>query len=188
MYINKKEDEVMRTLYLAGFNTSLPDAEEVKQKYIARCNKYGYKIIFPTDPHQLKTKAGSLATPMSKARSIYNNNLQKLEAADVVVANLNYFSGMCTNNTAFEIGYAIAKGKKIVGYMDAERIYNQYSISEDMPDSVNESYNQPANVMVACSLIAIVQGDFEHCLEMLADETHKNFFGRLYAPKTVDDL
>ena len=103
----------MKKLYLAGFNASLPDAEKVKRKYTVLCSKYGYKIIFPADPRRIKDKKGTLTTPLSRARSVFNSNLQKLEAADIVVANLNYFSGMCTNNTAFEIGYANAVTKCI---------------------------------------------------------------------------
>ena len=178
----------MKKLYLAGFNASLPDADKVKKNYTALCGKYEYKILFPTDPRKIKTKEGTFTTPLGRARSVFYNNLQKINAADVVVANLNYFSGICTNNTAFEIGYAAAKHKKIVGYMDAERIHNQYSIYEDAPDAINEGCNQPANVMVACALIAIIQGNFEDCLELLINDSHKDRIAQLYAPKTVDDL
>jgi nucleoside 2-deoxyribosyltransferase len=54
-------------------------------------------------------------------RDIYERDLQKLEEADVIVAILN--GPDVDSGTAFEVGYACAKGKPVVGLKTDVRVF-----------------------------------------------------------------
>jgi nucleoside 2-deoxyribosyltransferase len=53
------------------------------------------------------------------AGDIYRNNLRLIGEADAVLANLNPFRGSEPDSgTCVEIGYALALGKPVIGYVD----------------------------------------------------------------------
>lgn len=55
----------------------------------------------------------------SDPAAIFQDNLARIDEADAVVANLNLFRGPEPDSgTAFELGYAHARGKQILGYID----------------------------------------------------------------------
>ena len=55
----------------------------------------------------------------SDPAAIFQDNLALIDEADAVVANLNPFRGPEPDSgTAFELGYAHARGKQILGYID----------------------------------------------------------------------
>lgn len=66
--------------------------------------------------------------PLDTARWIYRADVGLLDAADAVLANLDFFRGAEPDSgTCFEVGYAIARGKPVYGYVPeggslAERI------------------------------------------------------------------
>jgi len=68
---------------------------------------------FPLD----KELALSGRPGLSAARAIYQANVDLLDRADIVIANLTPFRGPSMDvGTAFEIGFADARGKKVFGY------------------------------------------------------------------------
>jgi nucleoside 2-deoxyribosyltransferase len=54
-------------------------------------------------------------------RDVYERDLEKLEEADVIVAVLN--GPDVDSGTAFEVGYACAKGKPVVGLKTDVRVF-----------------------------------------------------------------
>lgn len=56
------------------------------------------------------------------AEGIFKANISLISEADVVVANLNPFRGFEPDSgTSFEVGCAIALGKRVIGYMNDTR-------------------------------------------------------------------
>ena len=58
---------------------------------------------------------------------MFSENLSKIDSSNIVIANLGYSYELCTNNTAFEIGYAFSKHKRIIGYRDVDYISKPHS-------------------------------------------------------------
>ena len=82
---------------------------------------------------------GILSCPEDSAY-IFTGDLEHLQKADVVIANLN---GMTTDaGTAWEIGYAYARGKHIIGVYTDERMHVK---------------NSEINLMIANSLHILVK-------------------------------
>lgn len=114
-----------------------------------------------------------------------------IEQADGIIANLNAFRGKEPDSgTVFEVGYGVAKNKKIVGYTSIEDwkthiIGDQKSqvltrglfdsmLNQQPVDEFNvEDFGLPLNLMLAES-IKLINGDFIDALEVykeLSDNT-----------------
>ena len=107
-------------LYLAGPDVFRPDAAAHGRKLVALCAEHGFEGVFPL--------AGSLPqdlpTPQALAAHIYRANIAQIERCDAVAANLDFFRGPEPDSgTCFEVGYAIARGKPVVGYVPEEGSY-----------------------------------------------------------------
>ena len=71
---------------------------------------------------------------------VFNEDVHGLDRADIVIANLN---GITTDDgTAWELGYAYAKGKHLVGVYTDWRLQFQH---------------QTVNLMIECSLHKLVR-------------------------------
>lgn len=77
---------------------------------------------------------GKLKGP-DKLRRIFDEDVAAIDAADVVVANLNGL--MVDDGTAWEIGYAYARGKRLVGIRTDWRATFEHQV---------------VNLMIECSL------------------------------------
>jgi nucleoside 2-deoxyribosyltransferase len=83
-------------------------------------------------PH--RDGAGNLKSPEDICR-IFAEDRDAIDACDMVIANLN---GVTTDDgTAWEIGYAYAKGKHLVGVYTDWRLQHKYQV---------------VNLMIECSL------------------------------------
>jgi nucleoside 2-deoxyribosyltransferase len=51
------------------------------------------------------------------ARTTYQGNLAHIDGCEAVVANFDFFRGPEPDGTCFEVGYAVALGKPVVGYI-----------------------------------------------------------------------
>lgn len=101
------------TIYLAGPDVFRPNAVAWGQAQVELCAEYGFHAVFPLD-----TDAGMPMAPHVLAREIYKANVAVLDRCDVVVANLDFFRGAEPDSgTCFEVGYAIAREKPVVGYI-----------------------------------------------------------------------
>lgn len=107
-------------VYLAGPDVFLPDADEIGERQKAICRKYGIAGHFPLD-------AGldlSGLMPQQAARAIFLANIEAIDAADAVIANMTPIRGPgMDGGTAFEMGYAHAKEIPIFAYTNDPRTY-----------------------------------------------------------------
>jgi nucleoside 2-deoxyribosyltransferase len=102
-----------QSIYLAGPEVFLPNAQEVLQSNQKLCESRGFVTYTPFD--------GEIPTDskrdLSLAKHIFESNCELIQRSDLVIANCNFFRGACIDDgTAFEIGYAFALGKEIWGY------------------------------------------------------------------------
>ena len=160
-------------IYIAGPSVFLPDAEEYSRKIKALCAEYGFKGVYPTD--------GFTKTP----RDIYLGCLKLIDSCDVIIADGNPFRGEIDSGTAFELGYASARGKRLYIYMDdASDVKTKYSVREengvcyDENGTTVENYGYPLNLMLACSA-TVVEGGFEDVLKKLS--------GRIRADRALEN-
>lgn len=106
--MNKKE-----TIYLAGPDVFLPNAKERGKEMVAICRKYGLDALFPIDDEATEADIGCPEV----GRRIFYGNVERIRAADIVVANLQNFRGSeIDSGTAFECGLAYGWGKRVYGY------------------------------------------------------------------------
>jgi nucleoside 2-deoxyribosyltransferase len=99
------------SIYLAGPDVFYPDALERGAALKELCASYGFEGHFPLD-NIIKEKR-----PLEMARAIREANLELIRNCDAVIANLEPFRGFEPDSgTVFEVGYAVALGKRVVGY------------------------------------------------------------------------
>lgn len=103
-------------LYLAGPDVFLADALAVGQGKQALCQRYGHQGLFPLDP-QL-----AASNPAELSAAIYQANVQLMQQADAIIANISPFRGSGLDpGTAFEIGFFAACGKPVYLYSNNEQ-------------------------------------------------------------------
>jgi nucleoside 2-deoxyribosyltransferase len=161
----------VKKIYIAGPDVFELDSIEIGKNFVSLCKKYGYEGLYPLDNvvdfSQEKQKI---------AQDIYNANVKMIDKADIVIANLNLFRGKeADSGTVWECGYAHAKGKEVYGYMQSKRDSieefphkkEKNGLFVDADDKVIEDFNHPINLMIACSCIELIEGDFEDVLKFL---------------------
>lgn len=155
----------MKKLYLAGPDVFYPDATQRAIAHKALCRRYGFTPLHPIDQ------------PNLSADSIYETNLEMLVEADLVLANLNPFRGPeVDSGTAFEVGFAVARGKPVIGYFGTvssqkERVEclcgplrEENGLWFDRDGNLVENFGLPLNLMLAKSCQCVV-GDLEAALQ-----------------------
>ncbi len=167
----------MKKIYIAGPDVFELDSIEIGKKFCNICTKYGYKGLYPLDNivdfNQEKNKI---------AQDIFVANVEFIKQADIVIANLNPFRGKeADSGTVWECGFAYGLGKKVYGYMDNTDSYlEQFNQDEklsiengfiDKNKKIIEDFDYPINLMIACSSIEIVKGNFEDVLKVLGEKT-----------------
>ena len=161
-------------LYLAGPDVFRPDAAEHGRRLVALCAGYGFSAVFP-----LSASLPTGLAPAALARHIYEANVAHIARCDAVLANLDFFRGPEPDSgTSFEVGYATALGKPVVGYVPeegslAERIRARYpqAVGRGLVDIAGwelEEFGLPLNLMLAVPA-RIVVGDLRAALAALRD-------------------
>lgn len=147
-------------LYLAGPDVFRPDAAIWAEKSRALCAEFGHEALIPLDAKQ--------TTPAA----IYQANVALIEAADAVLANLNVFRGWEPDSgTCFEVGFAKALKKRVIGYIDSELSMVDRAAglcggylqrAEGRPVDAQgwfiEDFGLPLNLMLAVSTTVVVGG------------------------------
>jgi nucleoside 2-deoxyribosyltransferase len=153
------------TIYLAGFDVFRPDAIAHGERLKALCAQAGHRGLYPLD----NALPAGLTGPAA-ARWIYESNCALIRQAHAVLANLNNFRGAEPDSgTAFEVGYATALGKLVVGYLDDARpLRAQLGAKHDTQGLEVEDFGLARNLMLACGA-TLVQGDAMAALAMLDD-------------------
>ncbi len=150
-------------LYLAGPDIFRPDAIAWAEQARAMCRARGFEPLVPID------------TDEREPERILAANLAMIRRAQVVVANLDPFRGAEPDSgTCFELGYAGALGKKLVGYVGSvSTVRERVAAHEGRPSAgvdargwAIEDFGLPVNLMLACSM-RIVGGGLEAALDSL---------------------
>ncbi len=152
------------TIYLAGFDVFRPDARAHGERLKAWCAQAGHRGLYPLDHALPEGLSGAAA-----ARWIYQANCGLIRQADAVLANLNDFRGHEPDSgTAFEVGFAAALGKPVVGYLDDDRpLRAQLGATHDAQGLLVEDFGLARNLMLACAA-TLVRGDARAALQALA--------------------
>ena len=163
----------IRRLYLAGPDVFRPDAAAHGRRLVALCAEHGFEGVFPLN----EALPQQLPTPQAVAAHIYRANIAHIERCDAVVANLDFFRGPEPDSgTCFEVGYAVARGKPVVGYLPEEGSYagrirrrHPQAVGEGGHDTQGwelEEFGLPLNLMLAVPC-RIVVGDLRAALAAL---------------------
>lgn len=161
----------MKAVYLAGPEVFFPDVEEVAEHQKAACAAAGLLGLFPTDAER-PTGAG-----VSLARAIYLGNVALIDRSAAVIADISPFRGAGMDpGTAWEIGYAIARGLPVFAWsLDlrpyAERVGPASPGPRGQVDAdglLIEDFGLVENLMIAESVCAI-DATFEAALGRCAE-------------------
>lgn len=148
----------MKKIYLAGFDVFAPDAVQRGARMKMMCAEKGFIGLYPFD------------NEADTAQAIFAGNCGLIDSADIVIANLNSFRGAEPDSgTCFEVGYAVAKGKAVYGYVSDARSLREKLGERDENGFSVENFGLPLNLMLACSA-RIVEGDFAAALAVCRAE------------------
>ena len=102
----------LETVYLAGFEAFLPDAEAHDVRRLSLASAAGLRVLIPAfDPGD--------DAPEVAARMIYADRAALMRRADAGIVNLTPWRGpACDPGTAFEAGFMAALGKPVFAYMN----------------------------------------------------------------------
>lgn len=131
------------SVYLAGPEVFMEEAASILAQKEAICRQLGLTPLSPVDnevsPH--------ITDPRSIALAIYHGNVNQMDQADAIIANITPFRGPhMDSGTAFEIGYFAALKKPIVCYTQAshdllDRVLNWSEQSSEGPDGSRRDKN-----------------------------------------------
>ena len=151
----------MPTAYLAGPDVFLPNAKaEGKRKceILLRC---GIQGLFPLDNEIVEGK--------EMAHEIFLQNVALINRSDIVLANITPFRGPSLDpGTAWEIGYAYARGTPVICYGSRatylercrEHGWEGAVAGWDREGMLIEDFGEQENLMIArCA--ALIVGTFE---------------------------
>lgn len=156
-----------KSVYLAGPEVFYPEARAHGRRMQAVCRAAGFSGLFPLD-------AQIPPGPEDQSLAIYQANRALIDRADAVVANLRDFRGFEPDSgTVWEVSYALARGKPVVGYCpSAATIVQRVQASPHGrlfdADCAVEDFGLPLNLMLAHSLTAIAYGGEEEFLGLKA--------------------
>ncbi|KLJ01431.1 nucleoside 2-deoxyribosyltransferase [Luteimonas sp. FCS-9] len=166
---------MIRSLYLAGPDVFRPDARARGAELKALCARFGIEGLYPLD----QDVPAAIVDPGEQARWIYRANIGLIERADAVLANLDFFRGPEPDSgTCFEVGYAVARGKPVHGYIPEDGTFAQ-RIRQRHPQAIGadgvldlhgwniEEFGLPLNLMLSVPAPLVV-GDAATALMQLA--------------------
>lgn len=137
----------MARVYLAGPEVFRPDAVAEGQRLQALCAAHGLTGLYPLDG----------GAPDDTATTIRQRCQQAITRVDAVVANISPFRGAHMDpGTAWEIGFAEAKGLPVFLWSGDARPLKERVAGVDGPDGLRdmdghllEDFDQPENLMIA---------------------------------------
>ncbi len=157
----------MISVYLAGPDVFYLAADRLAEEHKALCRRYGFEPLHPIDQPTLTSK------------HIFKTNIELLRRADAVVANLNPFRGAeVDSGTAFEVGFAIARGIPVIGYIESSEclkdrvrlmfgpLAEREGVWRDRDGNLVENFEHQVNLMLAESCVIVV-GGMEDALQAL---------------------
>lgn len=156
-------------VYLAGPGVFRSDALAYADGLRVLCARHGLAGVFPLD--------GAAA---ADAPAIFRHNLELIDTCAGVLAELTPFRGLAADpGTAFEIGYAYARGLPVVAWTADPQVYRERlaAAAQAWPDGRGgwidaaglavEDFGLVDNLMPVCAALA-VEADPEPALVRLA--------------------
>lgn len=152
-------------VYLAGPDVFMENWREISDNAKLIASHLGLRAIFPLDNEYEESE--------DLAASIFEANRAMIDRSDYVAANLNDFRGLEPDSgTVWEVAYAFAKGKPVVGYrscdnsmltrlQEAGRCDHAVSadgVFRDKDGLMVENFGAPLNLMVQKCLSGFVLG------------------------------
>ena len=151
-------------IYLAGPDIFRPDVLEWAEAARSLCRQYGFDPLLAVDLKE------------TEPAKIFEANLDLIRKAQIVCANLDPFRGSEPDSgTAFEVGYALALGKKVCGYVtdmkaSLDRTWGAVKRDDGMlvddKGFAIEDFELPCNLMLAVPC-KVVGGGLEACLQAI---------------------
>ena len=143
-------------IYLAGPDVFRTDAVEIGQAKKGLCARYGFEGVFPMDP-----APGAQARDEADPNDIYRVCVAHMERCNILIADMTPFRGPSMDvGTAFEMGFATARGMPIFGYSNVlgpynERVHADSSYADPRPRDIDglliEEFGLQDNLMVSFS-------------------------------------
>lgn len=150
----------MKRIYLAGFDVFAPDAKKRGAAMKLQCAEHGFVGLYPLD------------NEADCADEIFRGNLALIDSCDLVLANLNPFRGAEPDSgTAFEVGYAHAKGIPVIGYLSDACTMQEKLGTHDADGFSVENFAHPLNLMLS-EAATIVEGTLADALALAVKKTH----------------
>ncbi len=156
-------------IYLAGPGVFRQDAKEHGEELKKKCSSAGFEGLFPTDGEIDEELNG-----VDRAKAIYAANIRLIQDADLVIANISPFRGPGMDaGTAFEIGFALALQKPVIGYASnmgdyADRVPHRFNSEKNLriadDGMIVEDFGLDENLMIAIGADDIV-GSFDEALK-----------------------
>lgn len=148
-------------VYLAGPDVFFEDALERAEQARVITRRFGFVPMLPLD-NELPT----LDDPASMSRWIYEKNLELIEKAALVIANLSPFRGPSADpGTVWEIGFACGRGLPVWGFSEASGDYRSRVEDDGM---MVEDFGGYDNLMITESVKAPLHGTLEEALAAAA--------------------
>lgn len=155
-------------IYVAGPDVFRHNAAELAAAARMLLESRGHAPLLPADNEE------------TTAEGIFRANLSLINECDAVIANLNPFRGdEPDSGTSFEVGCAVALGKKVVAYVSdgrpmADRLRDKYGLTSagenarvlDQNGDTVENFGLPLNLMLSVPCL-VVQGGIEKALAAL---------------------
>jgi len=140
-------------VYFAGPDIFYPDYQQWKQQVKSLADHYDIQPLFPGDDD-----------PQSSPHEIFRANIELIERADGIIANLNPFRGQeADSGTSFEIGYAFSRQKIVIAILGDTRPMIE-KINDDLASVENFGY--PCNLMLAAAAREIVS-DMRNAMRLI---------------------
>lgn len=142
----------MITAYLAGPDVFLPNAVQHAARKVAICARYGIRGQPP-----LNEDIASLAsmTEPQAGIAIFTKDVEMMEAADIIIANLTPFRGTSADSgTLIEVGWFLGRGRPIFGYSNTAVPFQQRSQDylarnpDPLAGVTVEGFGLPDNLMI----------------------------------------
>ena len=131
-------------IYIAGHDIFRADAAIWAESVRDLLARHGHQALIPLDGDEVT------------ASGIYQANIRMILSAEAVLANLNPFRGNEPDSgTCFEVGFAVAQGLPVIGYLsDGRRQIDKVGDGDagrplDANGQLIENFGLPLNLMLA---------------------------------------
>ena len=144
----------MKYIYIAGSSVFREDAIDYGEKLKKLCEKYGFIGLYPLD------------NKFTNSYDIALGNYDLIDKCDIVIADCTPFrsNSEMDSGTACEIGYAYAKGKKVVVFSENNKtMIEKVGSKKDEKGYFVEDFGEITNVMIS-TVSEFVKGNFEDAL------------------------